>query len=96
MPCDTHITLLESDSGLSAHSLLNDFMWVGGLVSNHWSFISCHLLYEHTDHKHQGQASDHQGTGGLQGAGDGGPLQFSFPTRNKAVTCCCQGQIVSL
>ena len=26
--CDTHITLLESDSGLSVH-LLSDFMWLG-------------------------------------------------------------------
>ena len=42
--CDTHIILLESDSGLSAHSLLNDFMWVRGLVSHQWSFTSCHLL----------------------------------------------------
>ena len=42
--CDTHITLLESDSGLSAHSLSNDFMWVRGLVSHHWSFTSCYLL----------------------------------------------------
>ena len=24
------------------------------------------------------------------------PSRFSFPTRNEAVTCCCQGQIVSL
>ena len=26
--CDTHITLLEADSGLSVH-LLSDFMWLG-------------------------------------------------------------------
>ena len=26
--CDIHITLLESDSGLSVH-LLSDFMWLG-------------------------------------------------------------------
>ena len=43
MTCDIHITFLESDSGLSVHSLLSDFMWVLGLVSYHWSSISFHF-----------------------------------------------------
>ena len=42
--CDTHITFLESNSGLSIHSLLNDFMWVWGLVSHHGPFVSYHVL----------------------------------------------------
>ena len=54
-----------------------------GLVSPDWSFVSCHLLLEHTDHKLQGQASAHQGTGGLQAAGQRGPLRVLIPHRER-------------
>ena len=40
----THITLLESDSGLGVHFLFSDFLWFWDLVSHDCPFISCHLL----------------------------------------------------
>ena len=39
--CDTHITLLESDSGLSVH-LLSDFMWLGACC--HMTAPAIHFL----------------------------------------------------
>lgn len=45
VPCDTHITLLESDSSPWCpfyFEWLPVEVWV--LVSHHWSFVSCHLL----------------------------------------------------
>ena len=96
MACGTLFNLLESDSGLSGHSLLSDFMWV---------WVWCHI----TDHSFPAIFSKstlitssrvrllpirEQVGCRLQGRED--PLQFSFPTVNETVTSCCQGHVVSL
>ena len=97
MACDTYISLLESDSGLSGHSLLSDYMWV-------WAW--CHM----TDHSFPAFFSKstlttstkvrllpiREQVGCMLPSREDTSGGVFIPPMNEAVTCCCQGHIVSL